>query len=90
MSNALVFWVLQLGLLILAIILTIRASKEKAIGKKIVIFFGVAISTMPIIGLIQAAISARLKHKLYSQSCAFQALGGAGYFVLIKHILHLI
>lgn len=87
----LVLWCFLIsGLLFASIFLAYRASKGVGCFGKALRYVGVLVSTMPIIGFIQAAIAARMNNKVYSESCAYQAAAGVVYYLAVTKILPLV
>lgn len=77
------------SLLILAGILTNYFNKEDPFYKKAIKYFGVVISTMPFIGIIQG-LALKSKAQGYAQACLYQACAGGISFVLMKHVFKVI
>lgn len=72
-------------LVVLAAFLTIHFGKEDDIKWKLFKFIGVLVSTIPIIGLIQAYYASS-KSKGYSVACACQAIAGVVAYILMNGV----
>lgn len=71
---------------LLAIILTVIFTKGDKIYMRFLKLFGILVSSMPIIGIIQGFIAMKRSPK-YSQACFYQAITCGLGFVLIKQVL---
>jgi hypothetical protein len=76
-------------LLLVAGYLTYYFNKGDSLGIKSGKYFGILISTMPIIGIAQGLIF-RSKAKGYSEACFYQAAAGMVAYLLMKHVFHVI
>lgn len=82
-------WILWAILVALAVFLTIYFNKDDSLPWKLVKFFGVLISTMPVIGIIQGLI-VRTRNKHYAEACFYQAAAGVAAYFLMKHVFHVV
>jgi hypothetical protein len=80
-------WLTGLLLVVLATFLTIRFAREDGIKWKLIRFVGILVSTIPIIGLIQAYYASS-RSRDYSVACACQALSGIVAFSLMSGVFH--
>jgi hypothetical protein len=70
-------------LLGLPVLLLVTTDKDTPVGMKLVQFFGLVISIIPIIGLIQWLIFRGKPHQ-YGRNCGVMALAGIVSFLLRK------
>lgn len=82
-------WIIWGALVVIAILLTLRFNKSDTPVWKVLKFFGVLISTMPIIGIAQGLV-AMDKSKGYSEACFYQAAAGVVAYLLMKNVFHVI
>lgn len=80
-------WLIVFLLVVLAAFLTIRFNKEDDIKWKLFKFIGVLVSTILIIGLVQAYYASS-RSKGYSAACACQAIAGTVAYFLMNGVFH--
>jgi hypothetical protein len=79
-------WSIWTGVFIMAITFTLRFSQGDTASWKVIKFFGVAISTMPIVGIVQG-LAIKSKSPNYAQACLLQAGVGIVAYLIIQAIL---
>jgi len=82
---------IKLALLVLvvvaAVLLAIQASKGQSIGVVLLKCFGVFVSTIPLLGIIQWLVF-KSKSPGYSKACATQAVIGIVWYGLVTLVLN--
>lgn len=79
-------WSIWSLVFVAAIALTMRFNQKDSVAWKVMKFFGVAVSTVPIVGVVQG-LAARSKAPGYAQACLWQAGVGVLAYTLIQVIL---
>lgn len=78
-------WVIWTAVTGAAIFLTLRYNKTDPAHWKLIKLLGIAISTVPILGMIQGAIAFRKNAVGYGIACFLQAMVGVVAYTLLKY-----